>query len=75
MMFRENRTIFKDWFWRYIWILPDSRYKLRDLPHIALETEALTADPHNKDERFYLDYVIVADEGNIYVHMDNPVLH
>lgn len=72
---RDNRTILQDWVWRYIWILPDSRYTLNDLPHIALETEALAAYPDATEQRFYLDYVISGDNGNVFVHMDTPVLH
>lgn len=45
------------------------------VPHIALETEALEADPDNLDVRYYVEYVIVTDGGNIFVHMDKPVLH
>lgn len=72
---RENNSIFADWFWKYVWLVPESYYKLSDLPHIALETEAMTADPLNMDERFYIDEVILMDEGNLYVHMDHPTRH
>jgi len=70
-----NTSPFTGWVWKYIWVLNDSRYKLSDLPHIALESEAMTADPLNTDKKFYIDQVIVMDEGNIFVHMENPTLH
>lgn len=45
------------------------------VPHIALETDALTADPDSTEPRYFIDYVIVVDDSNIFVHMENPVKH
>lgn len=72
---RENRTFFKDWVWRFIWCLEDSYYTMKDLPGIALEADAMLADPDNEDMRTYIDYVVVMDESNIFVHMPQETRH
>ena len=73
----RNTTPLANWFWKYVWILEGGQYKLSELPHIALETEAMEADPDNDDQRYYIDYVVEnpVEEGLIFVHMDETIQH
>ncbi len=67
----NNTTIFKTWFWKYCWMTT----KPAVVAHIWLETEALGEDPNSKEPRYFVDYVIPGDNGDVFVHMERKTLH
>lgn len=62
----DNRTIFKNWFWSVVWLMPD--YEISMLPLLAFETGCKRLDEDFEGE--YVDYIIPGDEetGDIIVH-------
>lgn len=67
----ENTSPFVNWFWKYCWMTDNPA----EVAHIWLETEAMSADPDTKEPHYFIDRVIPGENGDIFVHMEKPVLH
>lgn len=70
----SSPSIITEWLYKYIWVAK----QLDEVPHIALEAEAMIAGVVNEDEpRYYIEDVIVVEESDsfIFVHRADDILH